>query len=58
MRERKIERNDKIFNLWISGKSQKELANDFGLSRCRVCKILQYYRMRPYEYPATRGGKK
>ena len=57
MRERKAERNNEIFNLWISGTPQKDIAKKYGLSRGRVCKIIEYYRIRPYEYPTTRVGK-
>lgn len=58
MRARKVERNNEIFNLWISGTPQKDIAKKYGLSRGRVCKIIEYYRIRPYEYPTTRGGKR
>ena len=58
MRARKAERNNEIFDLWISGKSQKEIAQKYGLSQGRVCKILEYYRVRPYKYPISKGGNK
>lgn len=48
MRERKVERNNEIFDLYMSGMSQKAIAEKFGLSRGRVCKIIDYYR---YHYP-------
>lgn len=48
MRARKWKRNNEIFEMWVSGKSQKEIAAEFNLSRGRVCKILDYYR---YHYP-------
>lgn len=51
MRERKVERNNEIFALYMSGMSQKEIAEKFGLSRGLVCKIIEYYRLRPYAYP-------
>ena len=51
MRERKVERNNEIFQLWKKGYAQKDIAKKYGLSTGRVCKIIEYYRMRPYEYP-------
>lgn len=48
MRARKVERNNEIFDLYMSGVSQKAIAEKFGLSRGRVCKIIDYYR---YHYP-------
>lgn len=46
MRERKVERNNEIFGLYLTGMSQKEIAEKFGLSRGRICKIIDYYRVR------------
>lgn len=48
MRERKVERNNEIYGLYLTGMSQKEIAERFGLSRGRVCKIIDYFRIRPY----------
>ena len=46
MRARKWKRNNEIFDLYMSGVSQKEIAEKFGLSRGRICKIIYYYRVR------------
>ncbi len=39
MRARKEERNQAIWKAHKEGKMQKEIAEEFGLSRGRVCKI-------------------
>lgn len=44
MRARKEERNQAIWKAHKEGKMQKEIAEEFGLSRGRVCKIIEYYR--------------
>lgn len=39
MRARKEERNQAIWEAVRAGRMQKDIAQDFGLSRGRVCKI-------------------
>lgn len=49
MRARKEERNQAIWEAVRAGRMQKDIAQDFGLSRGRVCKIYHEYDSRMRE---------
>ena len=58
MRARKTDRNKKILDDFESGIKQKDIAEKYGLSRGRVCKIInneRIYRMKGGAIPRKQG---
>ena len=58
MRARKAERNNKMFEDYESGIMQKDIAEKYGLSRGRVCKIInneKRYRLSGGALPRKQG---